>query len=183
MALLRGINVSGSNMIKMPVLQTLFEAAGCEAVKTYIQSGNVVFTHQNLTCRDLADKIRNMISKELNMHVPVLVMERSKFMEIRQDNPFLNGRNEDTSQLHVTFLFEKPDSEKWVKMDPAKYLPDEFVLADKVIYLFCPSGYGKTKLHNNFFESKLKITATTRNWKTVLALADGVQDKVIDGGH
>ncbi|GGB82766.1 DUF1697 domain-containing protein [Dyadobacter sediminis] len=175
-ALLRGINVSGSNLIKMPVLQTLFEAAGCEAVKTYMQSGNVVFTHQTLTCQDLVGKIMNMIRNELEMNVPVLVMKRSELLEIRQNNPFLHGRNEEVSQLHVTFLSEKPDPEKWEKMDPGKYLPDELVLADQVIYLFCPSGYGKTKLHNNFFESKLKVTATTRNWKTILALADGFQD-------
>jgi len=154
----------------MPFLKNAFEAAGCEAVKTYIQSGNVIFRHPASSCKALENHIANVISKELEMNVPVMVLEQTTLLEVEQNNPFLNERNEAVSQLHVTFLSEKPDLEKWAKMDAAKYLPDEMMYSEKVIYLYCPSGYGKTKLHNHFFESKLKVTATTRNWKTVLEL-------------
>ena len=162
--------MSGSNMIKMPVLVKVFENAGFESVQTYIQSGNVLFRHPESPCESLAENIGNAISKELNFKVPIIVMEAAELLKIQQNNPFLNERNEDISTLHVTFLSEKPDLEKWHKIDQDKYLPDKFIYAEKAIYLFCPSGYGKTKLHNNFFESKLKVTATTRNWKTVSEL-------------
>lgn len=167
---MRGINVSGSNLIKMPVLVNVFENAGFESVKTYIQSGNVLFKHHASDCEGLAEIIRNAISKELNFNVPVIVMEAAGLLKIQQNNPFLKERTEDTALLHVTFLSEKPDLDKWEKIDADKYLPDEFSCSEKAIYLFCPTGYGKTKLNNNFFESKLKVTATTRNWKTVSEL-------------
>lgn len=167
---MRGINVSGSNLIKMPVLVNVFENAGFESVKTYIQSGNVLFQHHASECEALAEIIRNSISKELNFNVPVIVMEAAALLKIEQNNPFVTERKENTSLLHVTFLSEKPNLEKWEKIDPEKYLPDEFSCPEKAIYLFCPTGYGKTKLNNNFFESKLKVTATTRNWKTVSEL-------------
>ena len=93
-------------------------------------------------------------------------------MRIRNENPFIKTEAIDETKLHVTFLTQVPEKSNVDKIDVGKYAPDEFFVDGKVIYLICPGGYGNTKLTNNFFESKLKMTATTRNWNTVNKLVE-----------
>jgi uncharacterized protein (DUF1697 family) len=166
-AILRGINVNGKNIIKMDKLLLLFQNLGFEHVKTYIQSGNVVFQSKNIETRDLEKLIQNKILENFDCKIPILVIEKSEWNLVANNNPFVNQRNEDTAKLHVTFLSEEPNEAFIEKIKQGNYDVDEFFVAGKAIYLFCPNGYGNTKLSNNFFENKLKITATTRNWKTV----------------
>lgn len=166
--ILRGINVSGHNMIKMAELKKMFETLPFENVRTYIQSGNIVFNAQPASDRDLEKQIHDTIQKTFSFSVPVIVLEEKEIRKVQQHNPFLTGRNEDITKLHVTFLDAIPENTLVEKlMETAQFLPDEWILDGKTIYVFCPNGYGKTKLNNNFFENKLKVTATTRNWKTV----------------
>ena len=96
-----------------------------------------------------------------------MVKELDEIKTVLKNNPFVNKRKEDIIKLHVTFLSQEPATDNIDKINKAQYLPDEFTLDGKNIYLFCPNGYGNTKLNNNFFENKLKVVATTRNWKTV----------------
>lgn len=169
-AILRGINVSGSNIIKMVALQQMFENVGFADVKTYIQSGNVLFNYKSTSTEELARRIEKEINSEFKMTVPINVLELKTVKKVFEHNPFLKTRKEDISYLHVTFLSRDPEKEKMDKIEIQKYLPDEFIFSERAIYLFCPNGYGQTKLTNNFFENKLKLTATTRNWKTVTEL-------------
>jgi len=171
-AILRGINVSGKNMVKMPALVKAFERLGFENVKSYVQSGNVIFLSEPAETENLQKRIAEQIEKELELSAPLLVLEESYLKKVIENNPFAQKNGIDLSKLHVTFLSKDPDKAKISKIEPEKYLPDEFIIIEKVIYLNCPDGYGKTKLHNNFFESKLKVDATTRNWKTVNALVE-----------
>jgi uncharacterized protein (DUF1697 family) len=82
-------------------------------------------------------------------------------------NPFLKQSKIDIEKLHITFLAEIPEQENVESIRNINYSPDKFIIIDKEVYLYCPNGYGITKLSNNFFEQKLKIKATTRNWRTV----------------
>ena len=170
-AVLRGINVSGKNMIKMPVLAKTFVDLGFTEVSTYLQSGNILFRsgEKNTDCEQ---KIRHRIDKDFGLSVPVIVFSREYLQRIREENPFAKKAEIDQNKLHVTFLSEEPSAENFEKIKADQYLPDEFILQDNVIYLFCPAGYGNTKLHNNFFENKLKVMATTRNWNTVNKLVE-----------
>src|SRR6202008_1647475 len=86
---------------------------------------------------------------------------------VLQNNPFINKRKEDVTKLHVTFLSAEPEKANIDKIKGGNYVADEFRVTGKTVYLFCPNGYGNTKLSNTFFENKLKVTATTRNWKTI----------------
>ena len=103
--------------------------------------------------------------------------DKNSFQQIIDSNPFLYQRNENPEKLHVTFLSDTP-SESALSNLPVPADPkgsgagkaDEFMVYDKEIYLFCPNGYGRTKISNSFFERKLSVSATTRNWKTVNAL-------------
>lgn len=166
--ILRGINVSGHNMIKMADLKKMFETLPFENVQTYIQSGNIVFNAKPENDQNLEKLIHDTIQKTFSFSVPVIVLEEKELKNVQQNNPFLTERNEDAAKLHVTFLDAIPGIDLVDKLkEKANFLPDEWILDEKAIYLFCPNGYGKTKLNNNFFENKLKVTATTRNWKTV----------------
>lgn len=154
-------------MIKMDKLLVLFEQLGFKQQKTYIQSGNVVFQATHTPHEVLERQIAEKISEVFAFEVPVMVKEKEEWLAIAQNNPFVNERNEDPTKLHVTFLSGIPDATRIDKIKQAQYGVDEFIVSGKVIYLYCPDSYGNTKLSNNFFESKLKVTATTRNWKTV----------------
>ena len=166
-SILRGINVSGHKMIKMEELRKVYETLKFKNVKTYIQSGNVVFKTTKAKTEELEKKIAKGISSAFGFEVPVLVIEANELKRIAGSNSFVIKRNEDITKLHVTFLSTVPEKVKLDAMMPGNYANDEFVVSGKSIYLFCPGGYGNTKLSNNFFESKFKVTATTRNWKTV----------------
>lgn len=175
-AILRGINVSARNMIKMSALTQSFENMGFEQVKTYIQSGNVIFTSKSDDLNQLARHIEEQIRKDFNAQVPVIILENHFLMEVQEKNPFLTRKNIDLTKLHITFLSEEPQLDNVAKIDAVRYVPDEFIIAGKVIYLYCPGGYGTTKLNNGFFEHKLKVTATTRNWNTVNKLVELIRD-------
>lgn len=164
---LRGINVSGHNMIKMDALKTLYAGLGFVDVQTYIQSGNVVFRSKAVECSRLENRIAALINKEFGLNVPVMVLELDEMKEIAKGNPFGKDKGKNPSFFHVSFLSAVPGKELISKIDGTLYLPDEFIWKGCAIYLYTPGGYGRTKLNNGFFESKLKLTATTRNWKTV----------------
>jgi len=165
-SILRGINVSGHRMIKMDALRQLYTEMGFSNVQTYIQSGNVVFQYKKVKLLELEKNIAKKISEKSGFDVPVIVKEYEELKLIIKNNPFLKDKTKDTSHLHVTFLSAKPDKANFEKIKEGQYQADEFHLVDKSIYLYCPNGYGNSKLTNSFFESKLKVTATTRNWRT-----------------
>jgi len=169
-SILRGINVSGHKLIKMKALQELYENLGFSNVRTYIQSGNVVFGSKSEDTGKLEKIIASAILKNFEFEVPIIVLKRDELNYITSQNMFLTQREKDISKLHVTFLSKEPEKNLAESIGREEYSPDEYNIVGKAIYLFCPQGYGNTKLNNNFFEKKLKVQATTRNWKTVLEL-------------
>lgn len=170
-ALLRGINVSGKNKIKMQDLRVLLAEHQLTNVQTYIQSGNVLFDSDE-PAKTLASKIEKAIHTAYGFDVPVLVKTKSELKKMATANPYLKDRSEEIRFLALAFLEDKPKKEQQEAIETTKYLPDEWQADGKGIYLFCPNGFGRTKLTNNFFERKLKMRATTRNWKTVLKLLE-----------
>jgi uncharacterized protein (DUF1697 family) len=152
-ALLRGINVSGKNIIKMVELTAMMEALKFKSVKTYIQSGNVVFS----------DTEKDTLK---------LVIEASVFNGLIKKNPYLKEAKSDSAFWHVTFLSDAPEPEKIKLLQSIDFGSTTFKYLGKAIYLYTPDGYGNTKLSNAFIENKLKVSATTRNWKTMLTLQD-----------
>lgn len=169
-SILRGINVSGKNLIKMNLLKDLYESLGFSPVITYIQSGNVVFRANQTSAAELEKIISAAITTKFSLTIPVIVMEPAELKAIVAQNPFTTKRSEDIEKLHITFLSQSPKLESINLLNSNTYLPDEFFISEKAVYLYCPNGYGKTKLTNTFFESKLKVSATTRNMKTAMEL-------------
>lgn len=169
-SMLRGINVSGQKKIRMQELRALYRSLGLDNVRSYVQSGNVIFDTPESDPAKLAGAIQNQIQQTFGYAVPVFIRTPADFQRIIAGNPFLNGRNEDPAKLYVTFLYQLPSPEKLNTLAAPNQSSDEFVIGEQEIFLYCPTGYGRTKLSNQFFEKKLQVPATTRNWKSVNAL-------------
>jgi len=169
-ALLRGINLGARNKLAMGDLRALVEAFGGEDVQTYVQSGNVVFT-SGAAAGGLERGLAKEILRAHGLDVPVLVRSAAELGRIVNKNPFLRTAAEEES-LHVTFLDEKPKQAVVKALDPSFSPPDALRVAGREVYLLCPNGYGRSKLSNAFFEKRLDVVATTRNWRTVRTLAE-----------
>ena len=168
-ALLRGVNVGGRT-VAMEKVRALFVAAGHEQVATYIQSGNVTFDSSRRDAAALAADIEARMGRELGLDVSVLLRSAKELARVVAANPFLPGRA-DPTKLHVTFLARAPKASSTAAIDATPFAPDEFVVHRREIYVHCPTGYGRTKLNNTFFERRLAVEATTRNWNSVTKLA------------
>jgi uncharacterized protein (DUF1697 family) len=172
-SILRGINVSGQKKILMADLKVLYEKLGFKNVQTYIQSGNVVFDYVEVkNLRTMAEMIEHSIEKKYNFQVPVLVKNPDDLRSTIKNNPFTKEVGTDPSRVAVTFLESQPSAENLLKLEGVDYPPDRFIIDGLNIYIHCPESYGNSKLSNNFFESKLKIKATSRNWKTINKLVE-----------
>jgi uncharacterized protein (DUF1697 family) len=169
-SLLRGINVSGTKKILMADLKALYEALNLQNVKTYIQSGNVVFQHAPEETETLAPRIGAAILAQYGFDVPIVIRSASEVEAVLHANPFLKREGIELTQLHVSFLSEAPDPQRIGVLKEANIGADEWEIVGKEVYILCNNGYGNTKLSNGFLESKLKVQATTRNWKTVQTL-------------
>lgn len=153
----------------MEDLRRLYEALGHADVITYIQSGNVVFKSPGDRPADLARGIEQRIADELGVEVRVLLRSADELASVIESNPFqLEGV--DPSKLHVTFLADQCDPTRIASIQVPGSGPDKFRIAGREVYLYCPEGYGETKLNNVFWERKLRVAATTRNWNTVTKL-------------
>lgn len=165
-SLFRGVNV-GQCRIKMVQLKTLFERLGHTHVQTYLQSGNVVFSATGRPA-DHGRKIREAVKGEFGYDIPVLVLSVDQLAGVAKANPLLQKPAVDEASLHVTFLLEPAKAALPVALPVAG--DEDAALVGDAVYLYCPHGYGRTKLNNSYFERVLKVPATTRNWRTVQAL-------------
>jgi uncharacterized protein (DUF1697 family) len=165
-SILRGINVSGKNKIPMVELKAMYEDLKYKNVITYIQSGNVMFSANESDSKTLSKKIEQGILKKFGFNVPVITRTIDQVQATIKKNPFLKDKNIELEKLHVTFLEDNPAADNLKKALEYNYEPDKFTIVGKEVYLHCPNGYGNTKLTNTFFENKLKVRATTRNWRT-----------------
>ena len=172
-ALLRGINVSGHNKIKMVDLRLLFNDLKFNNVTSYIQSGNVIFTSSEKDISKIERAIKEAIKKKFDYDVKVLVITKKDILTVFASNPFLENQDPDITKLCVTFLSDFPASENALQLEEfTSTYTDEYKISEKHIYLHCPESFAKTKLTNNLIERKLKLNATSRNWKTITKLVE-----------
>ena len=170
-ALLRGINVGGRSLIPMSELRSLFAGMDLDEVSTYIQSGNVVFSSTSDDRQKLAADIEKRIAAAFEVSPTVLLRTPAELAEIAAGNPFLS-RQSDLSKLHVVFLSAPPSTDAVGQLDPARSPPDEFDVRGREIYLHLPNGAGRSKLTIDYFEKRLGVRGTARNWKTLTKLIE-----------
>jgi len=166
-AMLRGVNVAGHHLIKMETLRKSLEGLGFEQVQTYLQSGNAVFKSSKRSAIEVSKMIEEMIARDFGFPAPVISKTADEMGEVILGNPFLREKGIDESKLHVTFLDAVPAPAALKKVEALKASPDHYHHAGREIYLYCPAGYGNSKLSNNVLERLLGVCPTTRNWNTV----------------
>ncbi len=171
-ALLRGVNVGGRRLA-MPELAAALAGLGFEQVGTYLQSGNAVFVAPG-TAEAVAGGVESALLDRVGLDIPVLVRSSPELDAVVAANPFLEVER-DPTKLHVTFLGEEKDGA--AVEPPGGRGRDTFEILGREVFLHCPDGYGRSKLTNGFFERRLGTVATTRNWRTVLALADLARER------
>ncbi len=171
-ALIRGINVGPHKRIKMADLTKTLDSLDFKNIKTYLQSGNVIFENDSDDTLKIAEDIEGKIDQTFGFSVNVIIRTKEELENIVKNNPFIKDANIQLDKLHVTFLSDMPDSETISNLDINKDENEKFEIAGKEVYLHCPNGYARTKLKNDVFEKKLNTTATTRNWKTTNKLLE-----------
>jgi uncharacterized protein (DUF1697 family) len=170
--LLRGINVSGHKKILMADLRELCEKIGLDNVESYLQSGNLVLDAGRSSPSKVADAIEDAVRARFGFDVPILARRARDMRRIVLGNPFRGHSHIDESKLHVVFLASRPPLDAAPNIESLDPGQDEFALVGTHMYLHCPNGYADTRLSNNALERRLGVATTTRNWKTVNALAE-----------
>lgn len=172
-ALLRGINVGGSRKVPMADLRTLMEGLGHDGVRTYLQSGQAVFTADHGDEESLAAELAGAIEKRFGFAVDVIVRDHAYLKAIAEDCPYPAAELE-AKQLHVTYFSAPVDADRFAELDQSAYLPEEFRLGDRALYLYAPNGLGRSKLAEHLSKPRLNkgVIATSRNWNTVVKLVE-----------
>lgn len=165
-AFLRGINVGGKNKIKMETLREVCAALGFENVKTYINSGNVVFETAEAADKKLAGRIEKAIEKEFGLNIKTMVRARSEIEEIVKNNPF-DGQFENDKDLHVFFLDEELPEEKRDLLLSNNSETEMFAVRNREIFCLLRVGVPDSLMGKDYIGKKLKVPATARNWRTV----------------
>jgi uncharacterized protein (DUF1697 family) len=172
LALLRGINVSGHNMIKMDALKSMLENVGFQNVETYVQSGNVFLETEDENPQSVGFSIKQEIVKQFGFDVPVIVINKADLEKCLTNNPFFNEKNVDTKKLYVAFISKELNNNALNDLKISQFKPDEAFIDGNRIYMKLETGAGNTRLTQKYIEKKLNVTATSRNWNTVNKLIE-----------
>lgn len=169
-SMLRGINIGGHHRIKMDELRTSLQALGLQQVKTYIQSGNVVFKTAKISHTALSRKIENKILTDFGFSISVISRTAEEMAAAIRNNPFLKQPGIDPEKLHIAFLSEAPASAALQNLTALTLAPDQSRGLGKEIYLYFPNGVSQSSLWKHPLDRVLSVVTTTRNWRTVNTL-------------
>lgn len=172
LALLRGINVSGHNMIKMDALKKMLENMGFQNVETYIQSGNIFFDSEEENAASVGFKIKQEISKVFGYDVPVIMISKTDLELCFKKNPYLKEKECDVKKLYVAFISKELSPLAINDLKISNFKPDEAAIDSNRIYIKYAIGAGKTNLDQKYIEKKLNVVSTIRNWNTVTKLLE-----------
>ncbi|MFC7895699.1 DUF1697 domain-containing protein [Streptomyces sp. NPDC057381] len=172
-ALLRGINVGGAKKLPMAELRALLEGLGHDAVRTHLQSGQAVFASGHGDEESLAAELTRAIEKRFGFPVDVLVRDHAYLRAVVEACPF-PAADLEPKQLHVTYFSAPVDEERFSPVDRPAFEPEDFRLGDRALYLYAPSGLGRSKLAEALAKPRVTkgLIATTRNWNTVTKLVE-----------
>lgn len=169
-SMIRSINVAGSHPLKMDRLRALYEDLGFRGIRTYLQSGNVVFEAAGADAGRHGTAVERRILRDCGYDVAVAALSAGAMSAVAGANPLQRLPGIDPRFLHVTFLVRPGAAPSLAGVELPLARGEKAVLAGDIVYLYCPLGYGSSKINNAFFERRLSARATTRNWQTVTAL-------------
>lgn len=172
-ALLRGINVGGRNTLAMAELRRILVDLGHRDVRTYVQSGNAVFSSDREVPPDvLGDEIRRRLSGELDVSPTVMVLTAGDFAAIADANPYATAAEDDPTKVHVGYLSAVPPDPGDFVFVADEYAPEELTLDGRALYLHLPNGMGRSPLATDLGRRRTDVEMTLRNWRTVTKLLD-----------
>lgn len=148
-------------------LKSALVGQGIQYLSTYLQSGNLVFTAESNKCDELENKIAGIILQTFSIDIRVKVLEKDQFIAIFLNNPFAKEPEIDTKQLYYIHLMGQADTAMLKKLQSDINIPEKFRLHGDVLYANYVNGYGRSKIHGNILERKLKVSATARNHNTM----------------
>ena len=163
--LLRGVNVGGKSKLPMADLRRVVEGCGFDDVRTYVQSGNVVFSAMGAASA-VARKLRSAIAAETKLDPPIAIRTAAQLAKVVERCPF-----DDTANVHVTFLVEGAKGAA-PKVDREQFAPERYDVKGKEVYLYLPTGLGRSKLAAALSKGAAAANGTTRNWRTVTTLLE-----------
>ena len=177
-AFLRALNMAGHNSVKMKDLSELFAGQGFSDITTYIQSGNVIFRYAGKEkVKDITQKIEKAITTKFGLDIDVMVRSVDELKGLEPRNPFLLEESFTPVKMAVIFLNEKASEDSILAMKKISYPPDKFEISGREIFIYCLNGFGRTKLYTNFFEKKMGVRGTARNWKSITTIL-GIAEKL-----
>ncbi|RPI20258.1 MAG: DUF1697 domain-containing protein [Actinobacteria bacterium] len=165
-ALLRAVNVGGRAVLAMDDLRRIAAAIGLDGPRTYLQSGNLVFAVAGADAAGVAPRLEGAIATELGVETTVIVRSRAELAAVAAAHPFSTG-GIDPRLLHVVFLTGRPQPDRVAALDPDRSPPDAFLVDGSHVYVAYPNGSGRSKLNLDYFERRLGVAGTARNWNTV----------------
>ncbi len=170
-ALLRGINVGGHNKIKMDELREMFSSLGYKDVKSYINSGNIIFSARKTNRKKLVEKLEKAIEKTFNLQITVAIRESAEIAALVKGNPFKNKLSEDKT-LFVAFLSNElsPEQKELLLAGESEF--EEFAFSNSDVFCLTKKGFLDGLLGEKFIDNKLKTPTTVRNWNTVNKLLE-----------
>jgi uncharacterized protein (DUF1697 family) len=171
-SMLRGVNVGGNNMIKMEALCALYASLGLRDPQSYIQSGNVVFRTDRKEIVPLAKKIEDAIEDKFGFRPPVVLRTAAELREVIAKNPFAKRAGIEPGKLLVSFLMSDPAAADRELVNKMKFDPEELHIGSRHLYIYFPTGQGKSKLNSKAIDKTLKTSGTGRNWNSVLKLLE-----------
>jgi uncharacterized protein (DUF1697 family) len=171
-SMLRGVNVGGHNTITMDALRALYESLKLRDPQTYVQSGNVVFRTDERDLVLLARRIENGIERRFHFRPDVIVRTTSELRKVIARNPFAMRRGIEPAKLLVTFLADNPAVEAREKVLKIKTDPEELSISGREVYIYYPTGMGRSKLSWIAIANALRTSGTGRNWNSVTKLLE-----------
>jgi uncharacterized protein (DUF1697 family) len=165
-AFLRGVNVGGKNIIKMNELQTILVKHGLKNVLTYINSGNIIFTHSDGK-KNLENKIIKITNDKFNLNINLIIKSKADIKEIISFHPF-TGLENDNSKKMVVMLSEKIDKDKAMQFKRELRIEENYYHHNDLLYIYYHNGAGRSKFTNSFIDGKLNVISTSRNWNTII---------------
>jgi uncharacterized protein (DUF1697 family) len=170
LALFRGINVGGKNMLPMKDLAAIFAAARAEDVRTFIQSGNVLFNAEPKNAPDISGRVLATVKKRFGIEPPIVLRTSAQMRGVVKGNPYLD--EPESERLYVMFLADRPKAASVKGLDPNRSPSDRYTVVGTEIFMHLATGAAKTKLTNAYFDSKLATISTSRNWRTTTKLLE-----------
>ena len=168
-ALLRGVNVGGATKLPMADLRRIAEDCGFDDVRTYVQSGNVVFRTRGAAAAAVAKKLRSAIAAGTSLNPAIAIRSAEQLAKVVEQCPF-----DDTANVHVTFLVEGAKHAA-PKVEQEQFAPERYDVRGREVYLYLPNGLGRSKLAAALSKGAAAADGTTRNWRTVTTLLEMVR--------